>query len=62
MTSMTVYDIQVIYKDKTVVMDKSGPYYGSYLEDDPALDKRCEEILEDANVLTVIVNSSSEMA
>ena len=32
MTAMTAYDIEIIYNDKSVAIDKSGPYYGSYLD------------------------------
>ena len=62
MTTMTVYDIQIIKKDKTIVEDRSGPHYGSYLELDPALKARCEVLSKDENVFTVIVKSSQVMA
>lgn len=29
---MTAYDIEIIYNDKTVVIDDQGPYFGSYLD------------------------------
>lgn len=62
MTSMTVYDIQVVRKDKTIVEDRTGPYYGSYFENDPDLKKRCKELYEADDTFIVIVKSASVMA
>jgi len=62
MTSMKVYDIQVFYNDKTVVIDGKGPYYGSYLEGDKSMSHRIKELNEDPNVFITLIKTSWEMA
>ena len=54
---MTTYDIRIIYKDKRIEMDKSGPFYGSYFKHSEAK-KRAEEIElnEDVFMTEIITN------
>lgn len=61
MTSMTVYDVEVIHKDKTIVMDTSGPYFGSFLDHDAAI-KCAVEYEKDNDVFMTYIKQSSVMA
>ncbi len=61
MSSMTIYDIYVTYKDKRIVADASGPYFGSYLHMDDAM-KKALEYEKDPNVFMSSIKTSSVMA
>ena len=61
MTTMTVYDIKIINKDKTTTNDKSGPYYGSYVNMEAAI-KQSLEYEKDPNVFMTRIESTNIMA
>jgi len=60
MTTMKVYDIKIIYKDKKMDYDKSGPYFGSYFNEDEAITKALE-IEQDENVFMTMVEPTTCM-
>lgn len=61
MSSMTVYDIKVIFKDKSINTDASGPYFGSYLDKEDAVAKALEYEKEE-NIFMTMIETSSIMA
>jgi hypothetical protein len=61
MSSMIVYDIKIILKDKSINTDTSGPYFGSYLDKEDAIAKASEYEKEE-NVFMTLIETSSIMA
>lgn len=61
MSTMTVFDVIVIYNDKSTIQDTSGPYYGSFL-DHSAAHRRATEYENDKSVFMASVKASTVMA
>lgn len=60
MTSMTTFTIEILYNDKSIKEDNSGPYYGDYLDHSEAL-KKMKEIEKDPNVFMVRIKHQTAM-
>lgn len=58
MTSMTVYDIEIIRTDKSVDVVKDGPYFGSYTDKIAAEEKADEcRLLPDVFIVRIMQSS-----